>query len=90
MLLVLLIGLIGLQAAADAWRLLVFVDLLAIYRNPFHPDRSRMWYPLFVLFIALVVVGSLFPTSIAAIFTGIDNASAVPAHEAPMAPTRTR
>ena len=84
-LLVLLIGLIGLQAAADAWRLLVFVDLLAIYRNPFHPDRSRMWYPLFVLFISLVVVGSLFPTSIAAIFTGIDNASAVPAHEAYMA-----
>ena len=50
-LLVLLIGLIGLQAAADAWRLLVFVDLLAIYRNPFHPDRSRMWYPLFVEWI---------------------------------------
>ena len=53
-LLVLLVSLTAFEAAAHAWRLLMYFDLATIYRNPFHPNRHRHWYPLFVLVVALM------------------------------------
>ena len=61
-LLVLLISIAALEVAAHAWRVLMYIDLAAIYRNPFRPNRVRWSYPCFVLCVAgAVVVGTVVP-----------------------------
>ena len=52
-LLVLLVSLTTFEVAAHMWRLLMYVDLGAIYRNPFHPNRYRGWYPPMVIVVSL-------------------------------------
>ena len=57
---VLLVVLVALEAAAHAWRLLVYIDLVTIYRNPFYPDRNRFYYLPFVIFVSgCVVLGTV-------------------------------
>ena len=41
------------EIAAHAWRFLMFLDIVATYRNPFEPDRYRPIYPLFVVAVSL-------------------------------------
>ena len=61
-LLVLLISIAALEVASHAWRVLMYIDLAAIYRNPFRPNRVRWSYPCFVLCVAgAVVVGTVVP-----------------------------
>ncbi|KAL3896610.1 MAG: hypothetical protein SGPRY_013232 [Prymnesium sp.] len=49
----LLLLLVHLEIAATTWRLLVYFDLLTIYRNPFFPHRHRWIYMLIVLAVSL-------------------------------------
>ena len=43
------------ETAANAWRVLIYFDLLNVYRNPFAPDRHRA---LYVYPFAVVILGA--------------------------------
>ena len=51
-----LLLLTGFETMAHAWRLLVFIEIVAVYRNPFAPDRFHGLYPVFVLLTGLAAV----------------------------------
>jgi hypothetical protein len=47
------------EIAAHAWRFLMFLDIVATYRNPFEPDRYRPIYPLFVVVVSLAATAGI-------------------------------
>ena len=51
-----LLLLVGFETMAHAWRLLIFIEIVAVYRNPFAPDRFHGLYPFFVLLTGLAAV----------------------------------
>ena len=60
-LVVLLLCACAFELSAHAWRLLMYLEIVTIYRNPFEPDRFRGLYPFFVLVVsatATAIVGS--------------------------------
>lgn len=53
MLVTLVLCMSAFEIAAHAWRLCLYLEIVAVYRNPFAPDRVRWLYPVVVLVIAL-------------------------------------
>mmetsp|Transcript_57354 Transcript_57354/g.166524 ORF Transcript_57354/g.166524 Transcript_57354/m.166524 type:complete len:926 (+) Transcript_57354:133-2910(+) len=57
------VSIMAAEGAAYTWRLVMYLHLLAIYFNPFSPDRYRILYPVLVvvsaIFSALYCVGIL-------------------------------
>ena len=48
----LLLSILGVDMAANSWKLLMYVDLIVVYHNPFRPNTARPLYHLAVLVIA--------------------------------------
>ena len=52
----LLLSVLGLDIAANSWRLFMYVDLIVVYHNPFRPNTAR---PLYHLAVGVIVVSWL-------------------------------
>ena len=47
----LLLTILAFDVAANSWRLLMYLDLIVVYHNPFRPNT---WRPLYHIFVALI------------------------------------
>ena len=72
-----LLTLCGFETAAHAWRLVVYLEVVAVYRNPFEPDKFRSGYTLFVVATAAITAFVIHQVCLPAFIDPV-NGTAVP------------
>ena len=60
----LLLSILGFDMAAHSWKLLMYIDLIVVYHNPFRPNTARPLYHLAVVLIAILWVVAIRSTDV--------------------------